>query len=136
MSARPFLDTNILVYAIGGDPDRTPRAEALLRQGGMISVQVLNELAAVAHRKLKMSWADVGEALTSLRALCPAPTALTTATHERALSLAEAYGFHIYDALIVAAALEAECDELYSEDLQDGQVIEDRLTIRNPFLRG
>ena len=117
MSDRPFLDTNILVYAIGEDPKRTPRAEALLRQGGIISVQVLNELAAVVYRKLNMSWAEIAEALTSLRALCPAPAALTVETHERALSLAATYGFQIYDALIVASALEADCDELFSEDL-------------------
>jgi predicted nucleic acid-binding protein len=133
MSDRPFLDTNILVYAIGDDAERTPRAEALLRQGGVISVQVLNELAAVAYRKLKMSWAEVTDALTALRTLCGAPAALTIETHEHALRLASEYGFHIYDALIVAAALEAGCSELYSEDLRDGQAIGGRLTVRNPF---
>ena len=132
-SGKPFLDTNVLVYAIGGEPGRTPRAEALLREGGVISVQVLNELAAVAHRKLKMPWPEVAEVLAAIRMLCPRPTPLTLETHEQALDLASRYGFHIDDALIVAAALQADCRRLYSEDLQDGQVI-GGLLIRNPFL--
>jgi predicted nucleic acid-binding protein len=133
MSGRPFLDTNILVYALGEDRDRSPRVEALLVAGGVISVQVLNELAAVAHRKLKMSWAEVGEGLLAIRALCPTPLALTTDTHEEGLRLASAYGVHIYDALILASALQAGCAVLYSEDIQAGQVIDGRLRIENPF---
>jgi predicted nucleic acid-binding protein len=135
MSDKPFLDTNVLVYAIGDDADRTPRAEALLGAGGVISVQVLNELAAVAHRKLKMSWPEIADALSAIRTLCPTAVALTIETHEHALSLTSEHGFHIYDALIVAAALEADCSELYSEDMHDGQVIDGSLTIRNPFVR-
>ncbi|MGE0394831.1 MAG: PIN domain-containing protein [Vicinamibacterales bacterium] len=135
MSDRPFLDTNILIYAIGADPVRTPQAEALLRAGGVISVQVLNELAAVASRRLRMSWPEISEALTAVRALCPPPVAITVETHERALGLVADHGFHFYDALIIASALAADCGELYSEDMQDGRVVGDTLTIRNPFLR-
>ena len=133
MNGKPFLDTNILVYALGQDRDRSPRAEALLAAGGVISVQVLNELAAVAHRKLKMSWAEVGEALSAIRTLCPAPLPITTDTHEEGLRLASVYSVHIFDALILASALEARCEVMYSEDLQAGQVIEGRLRIENPF---
>lgn len=81
-----------------------------------------------------MSWPEISDALAAIRALCPAPVALTLETHEHALRLTSEHGFHIYDALIVAAALDADCRELYSEDMQDGQVIEGRLTVRNPFL--
>ena len=133
MSAKVFLDTNVLLYAIGQHERRTPTAEALVERGGVISVQVLNELAAVAQRKLKMSWPDVTDALGALRTLCPSVVPLTVATHDAAVLLAAKHGFHIYDALIVAAALEAGCDTLYSEDMQAGQVIARRLTIRNPF---
>jgi predicted nucleic acid-binding protein len=128
-----FFDTNLLVYAIGQQDARTPTAEALLARGGLISVQVLNELAAVAHRKLRMSWPDVMEALEAIRILCPNPVPITVEMHDAALRLAGQYGFHIYDALIVAAALEADCATLYTEDLQSGQVIDGRLTILNPF---
>ena len=133
MSAKVFLDTNVLLYAIGHHDRRTPKAEALIERGGIISVQVLNELAAVAQRKLKMSWPDVTDALGAIRTLCPSVVPLTVATHDAAVLLAAKHGFHIYDALIVAAALEAGCDTLYSEDMQAGQVIARRLTIRNPF---
>ena len=133
MSDKVFLDTNILLYTIGQHDVRTPVAEALVEQGGVVSVQVLNELASVAHRKLKMSWQDVASALDAIRILCPSVVPITAETHDAALRLAVRHGFHIYDALIMAAALEAGCGTLYSEDMQSGQVIGGRLTIRNPF---
>ena len=133
MSDKVFFDTNVLVYTIGQHEARTPTAEALLARGGLISVQVLNELTSVAHRKLQMSWPDITEALAAIRVLCPSPIPITVELHHAALRLAEQDGFHIYDALIVAAALEADCATLYTEDLQSGQLIDGRLTIRNPF---
>ena len=133
MSDKVFFDANVLLYTIGHHDARTPTAEALLAAGGMISVQVLNELASVARRKLQMSWPEVTEALEAIRILCPSPIPITAEMHDVALRLAGQYGFHIYDALIAAAALAADCTTLYSEDLQDGQVIDGRLTIRNPF---
>ena len=133
MSDRPFFDTNVLIYVVGQHDERTAPAEALLAKGGVVSVQVLNELAAVAHRKLRMSWEEITEALAAIRALCPDPVPLTVETHDAALRIASRYRLHIYDALVVAAALEAECTTLYSEDLQNHQVIDGTLTIRNPF---
>lgn len=133
MSDKAFFDTNILVYVVGQKDARTETAEALLANGGVISVQVLNELASVSRRKLRLSWDEVGEALAAIRTLCPSPVPLTTDTHEAGLRIAAKYGYSVYDGLIAAAALEAECDTLYSEDLQNGQVIEGRLTVRNPF---
>ncbi len=133
MNAKAFFDTNVLVYTVAEKDERTAVAEALVAAGGVISVQVLNELAAVGRRKLGMTWEEIGEALGAIRALCPSPVPLTIETHDAALRIAAQYGFHIYDALVAAAALEAECTTLYSEDLQDGQVIDGRLTIRNPF---
>jgi predicted nucleic acid-binding protein len=132
-SDRPFFDTNVLVYAIGQQDAKTPIAESLLAAGGVVSVQVLNELASVARRKLGMSWDEVTLVLSAIRTLCPSPAPLTIDTHDTALRVAARYGYHVYDALIVASALEAGCTTLYSEDLQDGQVLEGRLTLRNPF---
>lgn len=134
MNDRPFFDTNVLVYVVGERDDRTAPAEALVASGGVVSVQVLNELVSVVRRKLGMTWDEIGEALAAIRTLCPSPVPLTIETHEAALRIAAQYGYHIYDALVAAAALEAECTTLYSEDLQDGQVIDGRLTIRNPFV--
>jgi predicted nucleic acid-binding protein len=133
MSAKVFFDTNVLLYTIGQHDARTPAAEALLASGGVISVQVLNELASVAHRKLQMTWPEVTEALDAIRILCPSPRPVTAEIHDDALRLAGQHGFHSYDALIIAAALEADCATLYTEDLQSGQVIDGRLTIHNPF---
>jgi predicted nucleic acid-binding protein len=135
MSDRAFFDTNVLVYVVGQQDERTATAEALVANGGVISVQVLNELASVSRRKLGMSWQEIGDALASIRVLCPSPIPLTIETHDTGLRLADKYGFQLYDALTAAAALEAECTTLYSEDFQEGQVIEGRLTVRNPFTR-
>lgn len=133
MSGKAFFDTNVLIYAIAQNDPRGPRAEALLANGGLVGVQVLNEFVSVARRKLRMSWKDVAEALVAIRILCPWPVPITISTHERALRIAEDHGYEIYDALVVAAALESGCATLYSEDLQDGQLINRKMTIRNPF---
>lgn len=133
MPASPFLDTNVLLYSVAEDEPRTEIAEGLLAAGGVVSVQVLNEFVATAHRKLAMSWDEISEATSAIRALCPTPLAVTVDTHDDARRLAQRYGFHFYDALVIASALGAGCETLYTEDMQDGQVIDDRLTIRNPF---
>jgi predicted nucleic acid-binding protein len=135
MPVKVFFDTNVLIYALAQDDPRSARAENILEAGGMISVQVLNEFVSVARRKILMSWSDVREALDAFRVLCPSPLPITVEMHEAALKFAEQHGYNIYDALVVAAALEAGCTTLYSEDFQDGQTIDGRLTIRNPFGR-
>lgn len=132
-AGKVFFDTNVLIYSIAQNDPRGSRAEALLAAGGVVGVQVLNEFISVARRKMRMSWKDVNEALDAIRVLCPSPAPVTISTHETALKIAGDLGYEIYDALVVAAALEAGCATLYSEDLQDGQIIERKLTIRNPF---
>ena len=127
-----FFDTNVLLYLLSGDEAKADRAEEVIAGGGMISVQVLNEFASVATRKLGMSWAEIREILSQVRAVCPVEP-ITVEAHDRGLLLAERYGLPIYDAMIVASALLAKCATLYSEDMQHGQVINDQLTIRNPL---
>jgi predicted nucleic acid-binding protein len=133
MSASAFFDTNVFVYAVVQDDPRSQQAEDLIAEGGRVSVQVLNEFAAVARRKAKMPWDEVRFAIENIKSLCPNPLPITIDTHRQALAIAEKYSFKIYDALIVASALEAGCTILYSEDMQDGQIIDRTLTIRNPF---
>jgi predicted nucleic acid-binding protein len=133
-AAKVFFDTNVLLYLLSEDDAKADRAEALLAAGGVISVQVLNEFASVASRKLRLSWPEIHEVLDTVRQLCRVEP-LLLATHERGLEISERYGFSIYDALIVASALSAKCEVLLTEDLQDGQRIDDRLVIRNPFDR-
>lgn len=129
---KAFIDTNVLLYLLSADTAKADRAEAIVRDGGWISVQVLNELANVARRKLAMPWAEIEAFLAPVRAICPVAP-LTVATHDRGRAIAERYGLSVYDAMIVAAALLADCVVLHTEDLQDGLLIDDRLRIRNPF---
>ena len=129
--ADSFFDTNVLLYLLSMDAAKADRAEVLLASGGVVSVQVLNEFAAVASRKLAMTIPEIREILSTIRAVCIVKP-LDIETHEIGLDMAERYGFSIYDSLIVAAAVRAGCVILYTEDLQQGQVI-DQLTIQNPF---
>jgi predicted nucleic acid-binding protein len=135
MSGRPggpFFDTNVLIYAFGQGDLRNQTARKLLGDGGVTGVQVLNEFVAIARRKLAFNWEEVLESLAAIRSLCPSVTPLTLETHERALGIAQRYGYPIFDALVIASALDAGSSALLTEDMQDGQKIE-TLTIRNPF---
>ena len=130
--ADSFFDTNVLLYLLSKDATKADRSEALLASGGVVSVQVLNEFASVASRKLAMTIAEIREILSTIRAVC-AVMPLDIETHDLGLDIAERHRFSIYDALIIAAAMRAGCAILYTEDLQQGQVIE-KLQIRNPFV--
>ncbi len=131
-AAEAFFDTHILLYLLSGDPEKADHAEAVLAKGGVISVQVLNEFAAVASRKLGLSYPEIREVLQTVREVCKV-NSLTLETHDLGLQVAERYQFSFYDSLIVASALLTKCGTLYSEDLQDGQTIDGRLIVRNPF---
>jgi predicted nucleic acid-binding protein len=133
MPAKDFLDTNVLIYAVAKNDPRASKAEALLARGAIVSVQSLNEFVSVARRKLGMSGKEVKEFVDLICIVCPDPVPISLDTHRGALAIAEKYGYSIYDALLASAALEAGCKTLYSEDLQDGQIINRQLTIRNPF---
>lgn len=128
----PFVDTNVLLYLLSADARKAARAEQVLAGRIIVSVQVLNEFANVARRKAGMAWLPLTQLLADLRQFADVRP-LTLATHEAALALAERYQLAWYDALIAAAALEAGCHTLLSEDFQDGQVLQQQLTIRNPF---
>ena len=127
-----FFDTNVLIYVASDDPAKADRAEAIIGSGGVISVQVLNELANVARRKMRMSWQDTHSFLSLLRGLLTVHP-LDVETHETGLALAERYNLSLYDAMIAASALHADCDTLWSEDMQHGMALDDRLRIVNPF---
>jgi predicted nucleic acid-binding protein len=127
-----FLDTNVLLYVVSQDAERAGRVETLLTDPCTISVQVLNEIANVARRKMRLDWRETWAFLDLVRGLtsvCP----VTLETHDEGMRLAARYQFSVYDSMIVAAALLAGCTTLWSEDMQDGMRIDDRLTIRNPF---
>lgn len=130
MSAN-FADTNVILYLLN-DGSKADRAEAILAQRPRISVQVLNEAMVNCRRKAGLSWNETGAFLAGVQSLCPVED-MTLQTHEVGRALAEHYRFSVYDAMIVASALIAGCTTLWSEDMQDGLLVEDQLRIVNPF---
>ena len=129
--SKPFIDSNVVLYLLSGDAEKADRAEALLQSGGMVSVQVLNEVASVCRRMLKMQWLEVQALLLAVKSACDV-FPLTLASHERAIELAKRFQFSLYDANIVASALMSGAEVLLSEDMQSGMLV-DGLLIRNPF---
>ena len=127
-----FIDTNVLIYAQGAGA-KSETARDVILAGGRISVQVLNEFAAVLRRKFHLEWDQIADALADVRAALGPVRPVDVETHLHALDLARSHGFSFYDALIVASALGAGCDTLLTEDLQAGRRI-NGLTIVNPFV--
>jgi len=128
----PFIDTNICLYLLSADAAKADRSERLIDVGGVVSVQVLNEFVSVARAKLGLDWPQTRQVLDALHAnLQVIP--LTPSMHRRAVAIAERFGFHIYDATIVAAAIESGCEKILTEDLQHGQIVEG-VQIENPYL--
>lgn len=133
MSAEAFIDSNIVLYLLSADGAKADRAEAVIAAGGVVSVQVLNEVTNVARRKLGMTWAQTDELLAGLRSACSVEP-LTVQTHDTGRRLAERYGLSTYDAMIASAALLAGCDRLFSEDMQHGLLLDRQLRVCNPFV--
>ena len=129
---RPFADTNVLLHLLSADAAKADRAEALLGERLIVSVQVLNEFANVTRSKLAMEWPEIVDVLGLLRKRC-SMRPLTVLVHELALELAQSHALAWYDALIVAAAADAGCTTLYSEDMQDGLQVNGGSTICKPF---
>lgn len=130
-----FFDTNVLLYLASDDAAKADRAEALIAEGGTIGVQVLNEIANVARRKMGMPWAETRAFLAAVRGLL-AVEPMTVEIHETGLALAERHNLSLYDATIAAAALHADCNTLFSEDMQHGLVLDGRLRVVDPFRKG
>jgi predicted nucleic acid-binding protein len=128
----PFLDTNVLVYANSSDP-RFNRAVEVLGEGGIVSTQVVIEFVNVMAGKSRKSWPEIESALHDVLALLDPVQVLTMDTLAHARELAAAEKINWFDALIVASALEAGCDTLYTEDFQNGRKF-GKLKIVNPFV--
>lgn len=127
-----FLDTNILVYA-QQDGRKAEIAQDLIDGGGAISAQLLNELTNVLSKRLGKNWNDIGLVLNDIEKALEPASPLTAETTRAALVLCRDHSLAFYDALIVASAIEAGCDTLFSEDLQNGRRF-GGLVIVNPFL--
>jgi predicted nucleic acid-binding protein len=129
--SKPFIDSNVVLYLLSGDVAKADRAQAILEAGGVISVQVLNEVVSVCLRKLKMPWQEIDALLLAAKAACEV-LPLTVASHEKAVELAKHFQLSFYDANIVACALISGAPVLLSEDMHSGLQI-DGLVIQNPF---
>jgi len=132
MAGRVFFDSNVIIYALSKVGDKSPRAKDLVQRGGVISVQVLNEVANISAKKLSKTWQEIHIAIELIRSFCQVMP-LTVKTHDTGRYIAERYKLSLYDAMIVASAFLADCETLYSEDMQNGMLINDKITIVNPF---
>lgn len=129
--SRPFLDSKVILHLLSADAAKADKAEVIVAAGGIISVQVLNEVTAVCLRKLRMPWPEIDAVLAVAKSTCEV-LPLTINSHEAAVNIAKRYGLSFYDAHICAAAVLSGTDMLLSEDMQDGMLI-DRVIIRDPF---
>ena len=130
-----FLDTNVLIYAYS---DTEAKKKALVlplleEEVVCISTQVVNEFVWVMNKKFSVPMDSLRQIVKNLFGLYHVGV-ITGATITKAMDMSSQLKFPYWDSLIVASALETGCDILFTEDLQHGQVIENRLTVRNPFL--
>jgi predicted nucleic acid-binding protein len=134
MSAKVFLDTNVVVYLYSADePEKQATALSLIENNEpIISTQVLSELANTLSRKFALPFDVVAQAIAEVQEGCTVSPVMPE-TISQALALAKKYQYSYYDSLILASALSAGCSTLFTEDMQHGQVIENSLTINNPF---
>ncbi|MBU3618194.1 PIN domain-containing protein [Polynucleobacter sp. JS-Fieb-80-E5] len=128
-----FFDTNTLLYLLSSDTKKADWVTKNLQQSNVISVQVLNEFTSASIRKIKISNGELDEFLDLFTSIFNVRS-LDIDTFETGLMVSRRYGYHHYDSMIIAAALQAGCEKLYSEDMQHRQVIDKRLQIVNPFL--
>lgn len=126
-----FFDSNIILYLLSADTVKADKAEAIVASGGVISVQVLNEVTSVCRRKLKMPWSEIETVLAAVKSACKV-VPLTLTTHETAVEISQRYNISFYDANICAAAILSGADILVSEDMQNGLNI-GGVVIQNPF---
>ncbi len=129
-----FVDTNVVIYSFSQDEHKQSTALAILAKQPVMSVQVLSETANIMRRKLGFDIAAIRTVIHRIGQECSTLQPINLTTLNAAFDIAERYGFSHYDSLIIAAALETECTTLYSEDMQHGQIINERIIIINPFL--
>lgn len=133
MRASFAIDTNIAFYAFSDDP-KNEIALAVLEAGPCISVQLINEFANASRRKKKLTWTEIETSLLAIKSLVETIRPVDIDVHHRGFDIAVKYQLSVYDSMIIAAALIDGCDTLYSEDMQHGLIIDETLTIIDPFL--
>lgn len=134
MTGKPFLDTNVVAYALTDDTRKKDIAEKLLLDAPFVSVQVINELVNVCIRKLGYSREAAIAAGRMVMQLCIV-LPMDAKDVEQAFQFCQRFGYSHWDALILAVAVRQGCNIVYSEDMHDGQEVGGGLRIENPFVR-
>ena len=134
MSDKVFLDTNILVYLHSFDEPRKRQTSTELFSSFQCctSVQALNEFCYVSIKKQRRSRDEIEQALRNICDACQV-SSISVTTMSHALKLHETYGYQFFDCLMLASAIENGCTQIMTEDMSSGHIIEQKLTIRNPF---
>jgi len=128
------LDSNILIYNHSMDHENKRLiARDFFKENPVVSSQVISEYLNVMKRIFKMQKLELMQLCSIWLEKCYVQPVILS-TIKLAQDLVSKYDFQVFDGIIVAAALEADCDILYSEDMQNGQIIEDILKIVNPFI--
>jgi predicted nucleic acid-binding protein len=133
MTAKVFADTNIFIYAESEDSQKSACAIAIIENSPVISTQVINESVSVLTRKHGFTLSEAHEIAESLLDLCEV-VAVDANTIRKAIELVKQHSLSHWDSLIIASALLAGCQTLFSEDMQHGQVFDKQLTVINPFI--
>lgn len=128
-----FFDTNTLLYLFSSDTNKADWISKNIQKSNVISVQVLNEFTSASLKKIKISTKELDEFLGLFLEIFTIKP-LDIETFNSGLRISRRYGYHQYDSMIIAAAIQAGCQRLYSEDLQHKQVIDKKLQIVNPFI--
>ena len=128
-----FFDTNTLLYLLSSDTKKADWVSKNLQQSNVISIQVLNEFTSASIRKIKISNSELDEFLDLFTSTFNVRS-LDIDTFETGLMVSRRYGYQHYDSMIIAVALQAGCEKLYSEDMQHRQIIDKKLQIVNPFI--
>ena len=133
MKDKFFLDTNIILYAFGKDDDKKRIAKELIRQKLIVSVQVINEVCSILFKKFNFSVKEIKDILNFIKNKTEIQP-VNMQTVEYCLHIKEKYNFSYWDSLIISSALENRCLILYTEDMQESQIIEGQLKVINPFI--
>lgn len=135
MSARVFFDSNILIYAYSSDDigkRHCVRTLAELHDIIIVSTQTINECVNVMYKKKKMSYQQIAPLIDEI---CNnfAIEIIDEDSIKKAIDIATKHSYSYFDSLMIASALASDCSILYTEDMHNTHVVEDNLTIINPF---
>jgi predicted nucleic acid-binding protein len=135
MSDRCFIDTNVFIYAFSKTEIKKQKQAKLVIDTNdcYTSTHALGEYSNVSIKKLHLTAEQISKDINDIIGKC-ALAEISLETVQHALDLHERYKYSYFDSLMLASALECECNIIYSEDMKDGQIIDKSLIIRNPFL--